>query len=42
MNMLDRQLAHHEIDRRLRDADHRRRIRWGRDGRVAARRARRG
>jgi hypothetical protein len=42
MNMLDRQLAAHEIDRRLRDADHHRRIRWGRAGRyVGSRRSRR-
>lgn len=33
MNMLDHHLAHHEIARRLRDADHHRRIRWGRAGR---------
>jgi hypothetical protein len=30
MNLLDPRLAQHEIDRRLRDADRYRRIRWAR------------
>jgi hypothetical protein len=30
MNALHQHLAHQEIDRRLRDADHYRRLRWGR------------
>lgn len=38
MIMLDHDLARHEIDRRLRDADHHRRIRWGCSGHHAARR----
>ena len=29
MNVLDPHLAHHEIERRLRDAGHYRRISWG-------------
>jgi hypothetical protein len=32
MITLDTRLAHFEIDRRLRAADHHRRIRWGRRG----------
>jgi hypothetical protein len=35
MNLMDPRLARHEIDRRLRDADHYRRIRWARRTRGA-------
>ena len=31
MNQLDPTLARHEIDRRLRAADHHRRVRWARN-----------
>jgi hypothetical protein len=42
MNVLDPHLAHHEIDRRLRDAGHYRRISWGRSNRrIGTGRARR-
>ena len=43
MNTLHQHLARHEMDRRLREADHYRRLRWGRptansDSRQPARR----
>ena len=42
MNVLDPHLAHHEIDRRLRDAGHYRRISWGHlNRRIGTSRARR-
>lgn len=36
MNLLDPRIARHEIDRRLRDADHYRRVRWARRTRTVA------
>ena len=44
MNVLSYEIAAYEVDRRLRDADHYRRVRWGRtplkDGSRRARRNR--